>query len=136
KLSASECHPCMQGTNTCVHGVGSARSATAIESPSVDYRYAAGDGNDVALRSTILPPDVEDRCRELTRRLGLAFSGIDLKRTPDGEWFCFKVNTSPGYSYYQEQSGQPIADALVRYLAGSDRDCAVALDGADDGAGY
>jgi hypothetical protein len=31
---------------------------------------------------------------------------------------CFEVNPSPAYSYYQELTGAPISDALVRYLAG------------------
>jgi len=50
------------------------------------------------------------------RALSLALAGIDLKRTPDGAWYCFEANPSPAYSYYQEATGQPIADALVRLL--------------------
>jgi D-alanine-D-alanine ligase-like ATP-grasp enzyme len=51
--------------------------------------------------------------------LELAFAGIDLKITPEGEIFCFEVNPSPGYTYYENHTGQPIAMALARYLAGS-----------------
>ena len=54
----------------------------------------------------------------MTVLLGLSFSGIDLKRTPQDDWYCFEVNPSPGYSYFEEQTGQRIADTLVRYLAG------------------
>jgi glutathione synthase/RimK-type ligase-like ATP-grasp enzyme len=45
--------------------------------------------------------------------------GIDLKRSPDQEYFCFEVNPSPGYSYYQSNTGQDIASAIVRYLSQS-----------------
>src|SRR5262249_27135602 len=103
---------------------------------SVDYRYAAREGNAAALRVTHLPPDVEDKCRILTARLGLGFSGIDLKRTPEGEWFCFEVNTSPGYSYFQEQTDQPISDALVAHLADLARKSAHSFEGADYGASH
>ena len=106
------------GGNIRVHVVGGAVFATSIASEAVDYRYASRDGLDTDLSATTLPPEVEEKCRRLTAALGLGFAGIDLKRTPDGEWYCFEVNTSPGYSYYQQQTGQPIADALVAYLAG------------------
>lgn len=106
------------GTNIRVHVAGDAVFATSIASVAVDYRYAARDGQDTSLQTTVLPRVIEDRCRKLTATLGLAFAGIDLKYTPDGEWYCFEVNTSPGYSYFQEQSGQPIADGLVAYLSG------------------
>jgi glutathione synthase/RimK-type ligase-like ATP-grasp enzyme len=49
--------------------------------------------------------------------LDLPLCGIDLKRASDGRYFCFEVNPSPAYSYYQENAGQPIAEALVRFLA-------------------
>jgi glutathione synthase/RimK-type ligase-like ATP-grasp enzyme len=48
---------------------------------------------------------------------GLAFAGIDLKITPAGEIFCFEVNPSPDFSFYEANTGQPIASALARYLA-------------------
>jgi hypothetical protein len=32
--------------------------------------------------------------------------------------FCFEVNPSPGYSYFEANTGQPIARAVARYLAG------------------
>ena len=54
--------------------------------------------------------------------LDLPLCGIDLKRAVDGTFFCFEVNPSPAYSYYQDQTGQPIADALVDYLAGTNEE--------------
>ena len=51
------------------------------------------------------------------RTLGLHFAGIDLRRAPDGRWFCFEVNPSPGFTYYEAHTGQPIADAVASYLA-------------------
>ncbi len=105
------------GANIRVHVVGDAVIATAIESEATDYRYALSQGSSTAMQPVVLPTEIVDKCRRLTAMLGLAFSGIDLKRTPQDEWYCFEVNPSPGYSYFQEQTGQPIADALVRYLA-------------------
>ena len=49
--------------------------------------------------------------------LGLHVAGIDLRRTDDGRWVCFEVNPSPGFTFYQEETGQPIAEAIARLLA-------------------
>lgn len=105
------------GQNVRVHVVGDALFASAIVSDALDYRYAQREGHEISMMPYTLPPEIEDRCRSMTRALGLWLSGIDLKRTPRGEWYCFEVNTAPGYSYFQEQTGQPIADALVDCLS-------------------
>jgi hypothetical protein len=105
------------GENVRVHVAGDAVFATAIRSEAVDYRYAGREGKPLAMEPLGLPRDVEEKCVAMTRGLGLVLAGIDLKRTPAGEWYCFEVNTAPGYSYYQEHTGQPIAEALVGYLA-------------------
>jgi len=105
------------GANLRVHVVGDRVFATAIDSPAVDYRYAQRDGFETVMRPIELPPEICQKCRALSERLRLPFCGIDLKRTDEGEYFCFEVNPSPAYSYYQENTGQPIAEALVAYLA-------------------
>ena len=56
----------------------------------------------------------------LARGLGLPFAGIDLKVAPDGRVVCFEVNPSPGFSYYEANTGQPIAAAVAEYLACGD----------------
>ena len=47
----------------------------------------------------------------------LSVAGIDLRKTPEGEWVCFEVNTSPAFTYYEEATHQPIARAIARLLA-------------------
>jgi glutathione synthase/RimK-type ligase-like ATP-grasp enzyme len=48
--------------------------------------------------------------------MGLLIAGIDLKEAPDGEYYCFEVNPSPGFAYYEQHTGQPISAALVEAL--------------------
>jgi glutathione synthase/RimK-type ligase-like ATP-grasp enzyme len=81
-----------------------------------DYRYATNHGHDLTMRPTRIPADIADMCRHATARLGLAFSGIDLRRTPQNEWFCLEANTSPGYTYYQRLAGLDIAHPLAQQL--------------------
>ena len=40
-----------------------------------------------------------------------------LKITPDNQVYCFEVNPSPGFSYFEAHTEQPIANAVARYLA-------------------
>jgi glutathione synthase/RimK-type ligase-like ATP-grasp enzyme len=108
----------IEGTNVRVHVVNNKAFSTSVDSDVTDYRYAHTEGNDADLKAIDLPEDVEHRCIKLSRTLGLAFSGIDLKITPDNKIVCFEVNPSPGFSYYEVNTGQPIARTVARYLAG------------------
>jgi hypothetical protein len=47
----------------------------------------------------------------------LLAAGVDLRRTVDGRWYCFEVNPSPGFTYYQDATGQPLAEAMAELLA-------------------
>jgi hypothetical protein len=110
------------GVDVRVHVIGRRVFATRVTSTATDYRYAGVDGGRAARLETVeLPEAIADRCVELTRSLGLRFSGIDLRVTPGGTWVCFEVNPSPAYTYYEGHTGQPIAAALARHLAGAER---------------
>jgi glutathione synthase/RimK-type ligase-like ATP-grasp enzyme len=99
-----------------VHTVGDDIFACEIVSEADDYRYGARQGHAVELRACELPADCAERCWKLARALALPVAGIDLRRTPDGEWFCFEANPSPAFSYYESATGQPIADAIAALL--------------------
>jgi hypothetical protein len=105
------------GTDVRVHVVDREVFATEIVSDATDYRYASREGGTADLRAISLDDAVAARCVALARDLELPFAGIDLRRTDDGAWVCFEVNPSPGFSFYESQTGQPIADAVARYLA-------------------
>jgi hypothetical protein len=99
-----------------VHVVGHDVFACEIASDADDYRYATQQGAAVAIRSYDLPQDTADRCRALAATMDLLVAGIDLRRTPDGPWYCFEVNPSPAFSYYQAATSQPIDEAIARLL--------------------
>ena len=105
----------LDGQDVRVHVVGREVFATAIESSATDYRY---DASGSSMRATEVSDEVADACVRLTSELGLEISGIDLRYCSDGRVSCFEVNPSPAYIVYEEATGQPIADALARHLAG------------------
>jgi glutathione synthase/RimK-type ligase-like ATP-grasp enzyme len=63
-----------------------------------------------------LDPSLARQCRKLSRDLGLVVAGLDLRESPDGAWYCFEVNPSPGFSYFQARTGQPIDRAIADVL--------------------
>lgn len=106
------------GTDVRVHTVGGEVFATEVRSGAIDYRYADRQtGRSAELRPHDLPDEVAERCVRLAKALGLDFAGIDLRLAPGGEVYCFEVNPSPAYSYYEANTGQPISLALARYLS-------------------
>ena len=104
------------GDNVRVHTVGDQLFATRVRSETVDYRYASREGGAVEMEPTTLPANVADSCLRLARRLDLLFTGIDLKETPEGDYYCFEVNPCPGFLYYEKHTHQPISAALAELL--------------------
>lgn len=99
------------GVNYRAHVIKDDIFTVRIASDKLDYRYGK-----TTMFVEELPADIAQKCRNLTAALGLHFSGIDLMRTPDNEWYCFEVNPSPAYSYFQLNSGLKISKALAAIL--------------------
>lgn len=124
----------VHGTDHRVHVVGQEIFPCEITCAATDYRYPGDES--VELRACRLPVGVEERCFRLAASMNLPVAGIDLRRTPEGEWFCLEVNPSPAYSYYQAHAGLPISEAVARLLASAGRGAGAAgfFSGAGDAA--
>jgi RimK-like ATP-grasp domain len=96
-----------------VHLVGDEVFACRILSDADDYRLS---NSRVEMQSCELPEEINALCRSLVMSMDLLVAGVDLRCTPDGDWYCFEVNPSPGFTYFQGRTGQPIADAVARLL--------------------
>ena len=108
----------VDGPNVRVHTVGGEVFATIIYSEAVDYRYAAQQvGQPARMAPYRLDDEVAERCVRLASTLGLEIAGLDLKFPTDGRVVCLEVNPSPVFSYFEYNTGQPIADAVARLLA-------------------
>jgi hypothetical protein len=98
-----------------VHVVGDRVFACRIPSGADDYRYSA---EPVEMEAFDLPEEIAGVCRRMATDMELPLAGIDLRCTPEGEWYCFEVNPSPGFTYFEAKTGQPIAAAVAGLLAG------------------
>lgn len=108
----------VDGPNVRVHTVGEEVFATIVETDAVDYRYASRQtGNAATFAPYELDDEVAERCVTFAAALGLEVAGFDLKLPSDRRVVCLEVNPSPVFSYYEANTGQPIADAVARLLA-------------------
>jgi hypothetical protein len=120
RLSDISCCPTqfqqyIAGTDYRVHVVGDEVFACEVLCDAEDYRYPGAQS--VEFRSCRLPKEVEERSRLMSAAMRLPVAGIDLRKTPQGDWFCFEVNPSPGFLCYEQMTGQPIARAIATLLA-------------------
>lgn len=106
----------IDGTDVRVHVVGDQWFATRVESSAIDYRYAAIDGDEPEMSVMQIPDRLGAQLVALTATMGLLLAGIDLRVTGDGAWYCFEVNPSPGFTFYEEHTGQPIGEAIADAL--------------------
>jgi glutathione synthase/RimK-type ligase-like ATP-grasp enzyme len=107
----------LTGDNIRVHVIGERLFAVRIQCEAVDYRYAGEEGYGLTMAAAVLPEDIAANCIRLTKELGLSLSGIDLKETPAGQYYCFEVNTSPAFLFYESPARPVVADALAEFLA-------------------
>lgn len=113
------------GTDIRVHVVGDATFACEIRSSADDYRYATRTHASVAMAAIDLAPDVAASCVAMARAMNLHVAGIDFRRTPEGRLFCLEVNPSPGFTYYEAATSQPISAAVADLLVRLDRSAAI-----------
>jgi hypothetical protein len=107
----------VDGPNVRVHTVGDEVFAIEVSSDAVDYRYAVRQtGRAAEFTERTISDELADQCLRLAHGLGLELAGIDLKLPPDGRVVCLEVNPSPVFSYYEQNTGQPIADAVAVLL--------------------
>jgi glutathione synthase/RimK-type ligase-like ATP-grasp enzyme len=105
------------GTDHRVHVVGNDLFTCRIDSAAVDYRYGAWSRQPTTIYPAKLPDELVSRCHALAKKLGLLLAGIDLRLDSDGRWWCFEVNTAPGFIWFEQQTRQPIAATIAHLLA-------------------
>ena len=98
-----------------VHVMGERVFAHRIQAVENDYRY----DKQAEIVAHQLDEETEERCVELARILDMEIAGVDLRITPDGDVFCFEVNPSPAFSWYEVRTGQPLTGALCDLLMSS-----------------
>lgn len=84
-------------------------------STAVDWRR---DQHKVALRQELctLDPEIERRCLNLVKRLGLVFGAIDMIVTPSDEYVFLEINPNGQWLWMEVLLGAKISEALINEL--------------------
>lgn len=84
---------------------------------SVDWRRY--DVENTPYTAIQLPPDIEQKCVQLTHILGLEFGAIDLICKPDGEYVFLEINGNGQFLWAEQLSGVRVSQAMASLLAGN-----------------
>lgn len=100
------------GTDIRVFVAGDRVLACEVRTDALDFR----DDPDPRITPCALPNDVTDWCLRAARALDLLWTGIDVRRTPDGRHVFLEANPSPMFLGFEARSGLPLTDALTALL--------------------
>lgn len=104
----------IDGRDVRIHVVANKCFAEEISSKTIDYRYDFSEN--MIYKPIKAPLEIEKACIDLTRQMGLLFSGIDFKVDESGNYWFLEVNPMPGYEAYDQRLGYEISDALLDCL--------------------
>jgi glutathione synthase/RimK-type ligase-like ATP-grasp enzyme len=100
------------GTNVRAFVIGDRVLGCEIPTTAVDFR----DDDAQRVIPHRLSAEQQETCRVIARTLGLVWTGIDFRLTPDGRYVFLEANPSPMFLGFEELSGLPLTDALASLL--------------------
>jgi hypothetical protein len=100
------------GTNVRGFVAGERVLGCEISTAAIDFR----DDEDQRVTPHPFTPEQEETCRAIARTLGLLWTGIDFRLTPDGRYVFLEANPSPMFLGFEQRSGVPLTDALAALL--------------------
>lgn len=103
------------GEDLRVHVIGERVFAARIITRDPDHVDFRTDPTHCGVAHT-LDRDSELRALRIARTLGLAFTGIDFRRTPAGEIVFLEANPSPMFLRFAADTGHPLTEALIDLL--------------------
>jgi glutathione synthase/RimK-type ligase-like ATP-grasp enzyme len=105
-----------------ITAVGEHMFPAAIHSQETAYKVDSRiDIGSAKVERVEIPDEVEERLRELKRRLGLVYGAIDMRLTPTGDYVFLEINPAGQFMYIEAATGLPIAAAMAEELHAMDR---------------
>lgn len=95
--------------------VFAAKIIAADQGPFRDWRYGHVDGTFDATAATI-DADLQAKCVQLTKRMGLSYGAIDLIVDKNGKTWFLEINPNGQWAFIEETTGQPIGKAMADLL--------------------
>ena len=86
--------------------------ACEVRTDAIDFR----DDQMPDITPHALTVETEEACRAIARTLGLVWTGIDFRLTPDGVYVFLEANPSPMFMGFEKYAGLPLTDSLAALL--------------------
>jgi hypothetical protein len=102
------------GTNLRVFLAGERAFGIEVRTTAVDFR----DDPAAELIPIELSPELEDWSRRAAAALHLTWTGIDWRRTPQGDHYFLEANPSPMFLGFEQATGLPLTESLTELLLG------------------
>lgn len=112
KISPVQLQECIDGVDIRVYAMGDKIFPAEIQAKTVDFR---ADNNPKHL-PVKLPQDIENNCKKVLNILNLAYSGIDIRKSNEGEYVFIEANTAPMFIYFEEVTKYPVTESLIELL--------------------
>jgi glutathione synthase/RimK-type ligase-like ATP-grasp enzyme len=112
KLSPITIQAYISGTNIRSYVIGDSVYSAEIRSDGVDFRT----DESANLIPVEIPKYVHQQCLAIKQALMLQWTAIDWRLQPTGEYIFLEANPSPMFIHFENQTGFPIAQELVRLL--------------------
>jgi glutathione synthase/RimK-type ligase-like ATP-grasp enzyme len=100
------------GTNIRSYVINDSVYAAEIRSQALDFR----EDVQAELIPLELPESIQQQCREIAKALMLEWTAIDWRKTPTGEYVFLEANPSPMFLHFEQQTGFPITEELIKLL--------------------
>lgn len=89
----------------------------AIDTSKSDYEYDYRvDLPNAVIKPHNLPSNLKVLLLKFMKRLGLIYGAIDMRLTPDGEYYFLEINTAGEWQFLEEKSTLKITDYFVDFL--------------------
>ena len=63
-----------------------------------------------------VPEELNEKCCQMMKRLGIAFGAFDFIRTKEGQYYFLEVNPNGQWVWIENDTGLKISDAIINYL--------------------
>lgn len=64
----------------------------------------------------VLPLEIQQKCIDLVKTMGLVFGAIDLILSPDGSYTFLEINPNGQWVWIETETGMKISDAIINAL--------------------
>ncbi|MDJ0733422.1 MAG: hypothetical protein QNJ47_04925 [Nostocaceae cyanobacterium] len=100
------------GTNIRSYVIGNSVYTAEIRSSSVDFR----EDLSAELIPIDLPESVKQQCLVIAKAFMLEWTAIDWRVKPTGEYVFLEANPSPMFIHFENKTGFPITQELIKLL--------------------